>query len=233
MGNFQVNAAEIERKAIGKWFRDERKKRDLKQQDIADKLKVTLGAASNYENRGIGQFNAMQQAKKLGWDFPGMEHIRDKYLGGRPAALIALEQNEEDETTIPLTSAAASMGFGLQSDEYEVLSKVNVSRPWLATKTTSKNLALLPVTGRSMEPTYRSGDTLLVDRSIFSFDRDGVYAFRSPGGLFVKRITLKVMGGVTVSSDNPEYKDQELEDHELEDVQVLGLVVGVWGYKDL
>lgn len=213
--------AERERRAIGKWFRAERDRHGMKQQEVADKLGVSLGAVSNYENRGIAHFTALTQAQKLGWDKPDMDEVREKYL------------EKEEEVTVPLTSASASMGFGLQSDEYEVLTQVKVSKAWLDTKTTSKQLALLPVTGRSMEPTFRSGDTLLVDRSVMSFDRDGVFVFRSPGGLFVKRVVLKVMGGIMVISDNSEYMDQEVTTGELEDVQVLGLVVGVWGYKDL
>ena len=205
---------------ISAWLRDRMAKPHTSSVSLSQKLGYSQGQISDWRNKGMSYIKAQEVAAQMGWTLPPLENLVD--LVG-----------ETDEETIPLTSAAASMGYGLLADEYEVISNVRVSRGWLAAKTTSRNIALLPVTGRSMEPTYKSGDTLIVDRSVMTFDRDAVFVFRSTAGLFVKRVTILVTGGVIISSDNKEYAEQKLAQSELETVEVLGLIVGVWRYKDL
>lgn len=207
---------ESQNQLIGRWFQDKFREEGLTYRDAAKKLDITPSAVSMFVRTGLTYSTAQRHAKTLGWHLPPLEEI----VGS-------------ETETIPISSAAASMGYGLQHEDYESISQIEVPREWLRQYTSSNNLALLPVIGSSMEPTYFSGDTLLVDRSFITFTSDGVYVYRSPGGLFVKRITRTELGGVISSSDNKLHPSTHLTPEDLEEIRVLGRVIGVWSYKSL
>jgi phage repressor protein C with HTH and peptisase S24 domain len=67
---------------------------------------------------------------------------------------------------------------------------------------------------------------IFIDRTKNECSKEGIYAFTTPHGLFVKRIQKRVDGKLDVISDNKEYPVQIVMPFEIE---VLGKVVGSFG----
>ena len=82
--------------------------------------------------------------------------------------------------------------------------------------------------GDSMEPTIRSGDLLLVDRSKSRMNGDGIYLINLDDGLMVKRVEWLLGGSVVIRGDNTAVsREQLLPSTDLEKLQLLGRVVWV------
>ena len=58
------------------------------------------------------------------------------------------------------------------------------------------------------------------------FSKEGIYAFTTTHGLFVKRIQRRVDGKLDIISDNKEYPVQVVAKH---DISIVGKVVGSFG----
>ena len=87
-------------------------------------------------------------------------------------------------------------------------------------------LSVIYVSGDSMWDTLHEGDTILVDRSERRVVKDGIYVLRLDDGLLVKRCSRKLPGvGVIVSSDNPKYPQQMVDNHG--DLDVIGRVIWI------
>ncbi len=89
------------------------------------------------------------------------------------------------------------------------------------------DLCVIEVIGDSMEPTLRTGDTVLVDRSQrMPSRRDGMYVLNNDGELQVKRVSAHPVTRLfTISSDNPAYKPRD--DIPPESIDIVGLVIWV------
>ena len=89
-----------------------------------------------------------------------------------------------------------------------------------------KNIDAINVTGDSMEPTLHSDNIIFLDISKKDFAKEGIYAFTTIHGLFVKRLQRRVDGKIDVISDNKEYTTQIILKDEL---HILGKVIGSFG----
>jgi phage repressor protein C with HTH and peptisase S24 domain len=100
---------------------------------------------------------------------------------------------------------------------------------WLRAVTAApvEQLAVIEIDGDSMEPTLRSGDHALVDRTeIRPRQKDGLYVIRVDGGLQVKRVSAHPVSGLlTISSDNPAYRSYA--DIKPTEVAVVGRVIWI------
>ena len=79
------------------------------------------------------------------------------------------------------------------------------------------------VSGRSMEPTMRDGDILMVDKSIEPKINSVVIAAVN-GEMTVKRLT-EVNGKLTLTADNPKYPTVNVED--FDESMIWGVVTNV------
>lgn len=105
-------------------------------------------------------------------------------------------------------------------------------KDWLASKgLTPRSLAIVEGRGDSMEPTIANGSTLLVDTSIITFNQEGIYVVRLDGHLYAKRLQRGQAGAILVISDNPFYKEIEIDPSNCEDFQIKGKVV--WLGRDI
>ncbi len=77
-----------------------------------------------------------------------------------------------------------------------------------------------------MEPTLNSDNIIFIDKTKVDVARDGIYAFTTIHGLFVKRIQRRVDGKLDVISDNKDYPIQILDKSE---VTIVGKVVSSFG----
>ena len=84
------------------------------------------------------------------------------------------------------------------------------------------HLATMRVEGDSMEPTMRSGDTLVVDRSPGRIVDGELYVIRDKGGLLIKRLQRQLGGKAKLISDNLKYPQI---DADLDDLDIVGHVI--------
>lgn len=108
---------------------------------------------------------------------------------------------------------------------------IRFNETWLRTElgVNPAALILVLVDGDSMDPTFRSGDLVLVDTSANRLVREGVYVLRDGDMLLIKRVRAIFGGGIEIISDNQAFRSVSMTANELESAnfQVIGRVV--WG----
>ncbi len=73
-----------------------------------------------------------------------------------------------------------------------------------------RDAALVEAEGEAMEREISAGDVLLVDRSVESIERDGVYLLFRGGKAHTRRARLLVEGSIQLIPANPEYERELL-----------------------
>ena len=126
----------------------------------------------------------------------------------------------------PSVSVSAGGGAYEDEDNYESLELPEYFLNILGEKDNIKNIEAINVVGDSMEPTLNSNNIIFVDKTKNDISKDGVYAFTTNHGLFVKRIQKRVDGLLDIISDNKDYPLQVLNKNEL---NVLGKVISSFG----
>ena len=111
---------------------------------------------------------------------------------------------------LPVFDLRLSAGAGTWTDDgtNEPLSWELFRNQWLRSLTNASpgSLMVARVDGDSMEPTLRSGDQVLIDRSRRMAGHDGIYAIRRSDELQVKRVSVDPRNGqLTIISDNTAY----------------------------
>lgn len=213
----------VTKKAIGAWFRDQRKRLDIEVPEAMVKLGLTKQSISNMERIGMTYETAVERAKMLGFTAPPLEDI--------------LSGVTDTSTTLTLSTIQPSAGVGTLS-EHEILTKIVVPLDWLRAQYPQiknlRNLGLCQPRGDSMANTFLSTDTLVADRTVSSFDSEGVFVFTHGDDVFLKRIQRLPGKGVRVISDNKEmYDPYDLTTEELANVTVHAKVVGKWRYSNV
>lgn len=125
---------------------------------------------------------------------------------------------------IPMAKANLSAGGEAFVLTEEIEGYYAFRNTWLNSVASSKrNLVLMRVIGDSMEPTIKSGDTVLIDTGRKEIKEGQIYALRVDNTVIIKRLAYRLGGKVMIISDNR----QEFETYEAspEDVHVLGQVI--------
>ena len=188
--------------------------------DVANELGLSQVNFASMKNRGKIPFGNIL-------DFCALKKISINWLlyNQDPNSLI----DSTDKYWIryfPDVSVSAGGGAYESEDMHEQLEIPEYFVNMLGGRQVLKNIEAINVVGDSMEPTLNSDDIIFIDRSHISLNRDGIYAFTTPGGLFVKRIQKRVDGKIDVISDNKEYPIQIVDQNE---INMLGRVVGSFG----
>ena len=188
--------------------------------DVADALELTQANFATMKNRSKIPFSNIL-------DFCAIKKISINWLlyNQNPGSLI----DSTDKYWIkyyPEVSVSAGGGAFENEDCYEELEVPPYFLNMLGGKSNLKNIEAINVIGDSMEPTLNSNNIIFVDKSMNSSVRDGIYAFTTNHGLFVKRIQKRVDGKLDVISDNRDYPIQVLENSEL---TIIGKVVSTFG----
>ncbi|SUT96187.1 putative phage repressor [Actinobacillus lignieresii] len=132
-----------------------------------------------------------------------------------PANSTACETKLEEESGIRLEvlDVFASAGNGaFVGDLAELTHAVEFDPTYFMQvfqRTNSQGLAIINVTGDSMEPTICSGDLLFVDTNKPMYQGDGIYVFSYGEMLYVKRLQL-AGEKLLVISDNKFYQPWEV-----------------------
>lgn len=106
-----------------------------------------------------------------------------------------------------------------------------IEAQWLhtVTRTAPEHMAVIRVSGDSMEDTLSNGDWVLLDRTQNRAAQEGIYALQIDDTTWVKRLTLNLRERlIRVVSDNPRYPVQDLPP---DDLTVIGRVVCIVARK--
>jgi len=212
-----------------------RKIKGFKQKELANILKVSLPTMNHYESgkRAPNSELLSQIVKTLGCD-PGWLLIGERQaekkevLPNEPITSSALN----DFVLVPRYKIESSAGVGSVIHSELIVDHLAFKASWVSKElgTDPKNLLLIHSIGDSMEPTFRSGDLLLVDRNKARMKGDGIYLINFDDGLIVKRLEWMMDGTVVIRGDNTSVsREQKLTVIEMEKLNLLGRVVWVGG----
>jgi len=126
----------------------------------------------------------------------------------------------------PEVSVSAGGGAYENNDDFESLEVPAYFVNMLGGKENLKNIDAINVVGDSMEPTLNDDNIIFMDKTKNDCSRDGIYAFTTVHGLFVKRIQKRVDGKLDIISDNKDYPSQVLANN---DIKIIGKVISSFG----
>jgi phage repressor protein C with HTH and peptisase S24 domain len=210
-----------------------RKSKNFKQKELANILKVSLPTMNHYESgkRAPNCKLLSQIAKTLGcepgWLLTGEGQAEKKEVHlNEPIPSSGIN----DFILVPRYNIESSTGGGSVIHSEQIVDHLAFKASWVSKElgTDAKNLLLIHSIGDSMEPTFRSGDLLLVDRKKAQIKGDGIYLINFDDGLIVKRLEWMMDGTVVIRGDNTNVsREQKLTAIEIEKLHILGRVVWV------
>lgn len=138
-----------------------------------------------------------------------------------------------DYVALPRYDVQAAAGAGQLVESEQVVDWIHFQRDWIRRTlgVSPAQLTIIEAVGDSMAPTIDDGDLLLVDVGDPKLRGDGIYVIAVDDALLVKRLAIKLAGGLVISSDNPRYHttSQEIGREDLNRVRIVGRVVWVGG----
>ena len=109
----------------------------------------------------------------------------------------------------------------------ETKERVQVPRNIIENYRKFKKYSVINAIGDSMTPYIQDKDLLIVEHYDNEQIRDNrIYVFRFGDSIFVKRLVFNI-DELIVKSDNKEYKEKIVEKDDLNEVQIIGQIVGL------
>ena len=153
------------------------------------------------------------------------------HVTGLPAPLAQKISSYRALVDIERFDIAGSMGPGTEPPEMNmVVEHMSLDAGWVRQNlvyTAIENLKLISGRGDSMAPTIRSGDALIADIGVTSVESDAIYFFLMRGQQHVKRIQRN-LDGLTIISDNSQYREINVPADRESDIQVLAQIIYWW-----
>jgi phage repressor protein C with HTH and peptisase S24 domain len=212
-----------------------RKSKGFKQKELASILMVSLPTMNHYESgkRAPNSELLSKIAKALGCD-PGWMLTGEGQAEKKEVLLNETIPSSapNDFVLVPRYNIESSAGGGSVIHSEQIVDHLAFKASWVSKElgTDPKYLLLIHSIGDSMEPTFRSGDLLLVDRNKARVKGDGIYLINFDDGLIVKRLEWMMDGTVVIRGDNTSVsREQKLTAIEMEKLHLLGRVVWVGG----
>jgi phage repressor protein C with HTH and peptisase S24 domain len=208
-----------------------RKSKGFTQKHLAEILNISLPTMNHYES-GKRIPNSALLAKLAGvveCD-PGWLLTGERSGNSQNPESSLTDSSMEGFVLVPRYNIEASVGGGSIIHSEQIVDHLAFKADWVHKElgTDPKNLVLVHSMGDSMEPTIRSGDLLLVDRSKSRMKGDGIYLINLDDGLMVKRVEWLLGGSVVIRGDNTTVsREQILPSTDLEKLHILGRVVWV------
>jgi len=166
---------------------------------------------------------------KAAWDMdePGRQrHLRiDPTPAGRihsPVSAVAID----GLIMVPKVAARLSAGRGSFEASAEIKGHYAFREDWLHSKGRPEDMVLMEVSGDSMEPELRNGDTVLVNQGQQEVLAGKVYAVGIEDTVVVKQVERRP-GALVLRSTNPAYAPMEIDMRgDLADtVRIVGRVI--------
>ncbi|MAZ04570.1 MAG: hypothetical protein CMN56_15660 [Sneathiella sp.] len=211
----------------------------MSDQQIYNRIKDArelLGLSQKAISEKLGCSHQAWQGYEAGNNLPGGKILRrlnflgisiDWLLSGRGSILKNTAATETTTITyIPRVDARLAAGQGALNDRLQIREYIPFAQTYLQQKLgrgTVEGLAVLEVSGDSMEPTISDGSLVLVDQ----MDQDvsgSIMAFVYEDFAYIKRLQ-KYFGGIDVVSDNKDlYPPHQIRDADLDQLVIIGRV---------
>ncbi len=137
-----------------------------------------------------------------------------------------VRSDQNEFAKIPKVKARLSAGGGSFDVDARIQGHYAFSRSWVSAKGGSRGMVLMDITGNSMEPELRDGDTVLVDENDKNIIAGAIYAVGVDDTIMVKRIE-KHPRKLVLMSDNNAYAPIFLTGEEIDNVRIIGKVIWV------
>ena len=197
----------------------------LSQAEVARAVKVSPQAIGKIVTGGTRESAKLYQIAKIlrttpeyltgETDDPSTEALTDR----RPPYDHGGSTRSEVEDLVQIAEIDARYGLGETDISGAISSEMRTfSRAWLSqiTRTAPEYLFWAITQGDSMEPTIRSGELVLIDRSQDTLrERDQIWACTIGEFGAIKRLRPLPDGSVTILSDNPNVPEDRAVDDEL------------------
>ncbi len=164
--------------------------------------------------------------------FPALEKQVSQSSGAAAAEGPSGYGDLQEYLYVPQLNVTTSAGGGNHVDQEIEVGRFAFRRSWIQRKGLSAGkLRVITARGRSMEPTVRDGDILLVDTSEQIRLTEGIYVIDYGGESRCKRLMPLFDGGLKICSDNPDYPPEEVKAGQIDQVRVVGRVIWVGGER--
>ncbi len=214
-------------KNINKRIRISRKSRGFTQKYLATMLNISLPSMNHYETgKRIPNADLLAKLAEIvecdpGWLLTGKDQKITKSLATSPAM--------EGFILVPRYNIPSGKNSTIHSEQ--IVDHLAFKAAWVQKELGAdpKSLLLIHAMGDTMEPTIRSGDLLLVDRSKSTIKGDGIYLINLDNGLMVKRVEC-LLGGSSaiIRGDNTAVsREQTVSSTEIKKLHILGQIVWV------
>lgn len=192
--------------------------RKVYDKDVALALDINQPTFTTMKNRGKIPYNEIL-------DFCAQRKISINWLFYDQITKSLEEETEKYANVRYFSDIYASAGGGAlnYNDKHEDLILDDHIIQKIGGKSEIKNIDSLNVLGDSMEPTFRDGDIVFLNRTLNDIHKGGIFVISTPIGLFVKRLRLKIDGTLEMISDNPSYTTEIVD---ASSVEIVGKVVG-------
>ncbi len=134
---------------------------------------------------------------------------------------------KDDSVLVPRYDAKGSSGPGSLVDADRVVEYIVFNQAFIrdVLRVPAKYLAIIEVSGHSMEPTLNNGEQVMVDLRQNRFVDDAVYVIQQDGHLRIKRVQMRMDGTVLIKSDNSFYDNEVLQREDADRLRVIGTVL--------
>ena len=131
-----------------------------------------------------------------------------------------------DLILVPLARARVSAGGGSLETSSEIIDYYAFRKDWLEKKGHHGNMALMQVSGDSMEPMLFTGDLVLVDQSKKDIIPHQIYVVRVGEGIYVKELTTLPKNILRLHSVNTNYENLDIDlDADDNSIEIIGRVL--------
>ncbi|MUK92084.1 hypothetical protein GNP80_06475 [Aliivibrio fischeri] len=204
-------------------------KEDLAVKNFSKRLKEAMG-----ENtvRAFSKISGLPASTLNGYvnkqTYPSLDRLAviAKASGRSIEWLASGEVADENMITVSQYDLRVSAGSGALVEEERPIAEFRFSTDWLRQQGLhGKELSIVQVMGDSMEPNLFDGDLILVRHDEA---RDGICVIRIDQDVLVKRVQYDYAErSYLITSDNPRYKNIQLDNDFKGDFNVIGQVVRV------
>ena len=200
-------------------LKEARNRLGLKQGEMAAQSGVSARAYQGYEaGRSVPGGEAIEGFIRTGINSNWLLSGEGEML---VADLVSREPKQETSAPSPQSDLTAHFESG------QIVDHISFRPDWVRTELNSnpENLVLITAIGDSMDPTIRSGDLVLIDRSSNVIKQDAIYCIAANDNLRVKRIQLKLDGSFVISSDNAKYEAELLTADAAASLKIFGRAI--------
>lgn len=181
--------------------------------DVISNLCQVTGASPSWVLSGLGQSHDQAQPKNEPQAIGHVVH---------PSGMVAID----GLIMVPKVAARLSAGGGSFESDAEIRGHYAFRTDWLRSKGKPESMVLMEVSGDSMEPELRDGDTVLINQGQTDILAGKVYAVGIEDTVVVKQVERRP-GALVLRSANPAYAPITIDmQGDLADtVRIIGRVI--------